>query len=155
MIKHSLLDKKTFKKVAKKDLVSAKAVVISGGKVLLLKQPNGRWDLPGGKIDPDEDIVTGLIREVEEETGIKVWPMKHLVTKTKRTSKKKKDLLVVTFLCSTAKPVKKTYIQLSGEHKKFTFIDINEALNLNIRKRHLKAIMAAKAFLAELSEAIR
>lgn len=152
MIKQTLIDKKTFKKLEKQK-VSAKAVILSGGKVLLLKQPNGRWDLPGGKVDKKEDLVDGLIREVEEETGIKVWPMKYLISKTRRV-KKNKDLLIVTFLCSTLKPIKKKHIQLSKEHKKFTFFEIEAANDLNMRKRHKKAIRAAEEYLAELSEAV-
>jgi len=149
VIKKTLLDTKTLQK-ANKHPVSAKAVIIFGGKVLLLKQPNGRWDLPGGKVDSGEDIVEGLIREVEEETGLKVWPMKALLTKTKKF-KKNKDILVITFLCSTLEPVKKKHVQLSKEHKKFTFIEILEALELNMRKRHKKAIKAAQEYLAGLA----
>ncbi len=152
MIKRTLLDTKTLKKVQKRD-VSAKAVIVSGGKVLILKQPSGRWDLPGGKLGKDEDIVDGLIREVEEETGLKVWPMKYLISKTRRV-KKNQNLFIVTFLCSTLNPVKKKHVQLSKEHRKFTFVDIPEALRLNMRKRHKKAILAAESYLSELAEAV-
>ncbi len=152
MIKQTLLDLKTLQRVEKKP-VSAKAVIISKGKVLLLKQPNGRWDLPGGKLDENEGIVDGLIREVEEETGIKVWPMKYLISQTRRV-KKSKELLIVTFLCSTLNPIRRKHIQLSSEHKKFTFIEIPEALELHMPKRHKEAIKAAEAYIFELTEAI-
>jgi 8-oxo-dGTP diphosphatase len=152
LFKKTLLDKKLLKQV-KKNTVSAKAVIISKGKVLLLKQSNGHWDLPGGKLDNKENIVDGLIREVEEETGIKVWPMKYLVSKTRRV-KNNQDLLIVTFLCSTIKPVKKKHIQLSAEHHKFTFVDIPKALGLDLRNRHKEAIKAAEKYLSELAEAV-
>lgn len=152
MIKKTLLDPKTLKQVENKP-VSAKAVIISAGKVLLLKQNDGRWDLPGGKVDDEESIVDGLIREVEEETGLKVWPMKYLVSKTRRTPQNQ-DLFIVTFLCSTLKPVKRKHIQLSKEHKKFTFFDIPEAYKLNLRNRHKDAILAAEEYLSELAEAV-
>ncbi|MEE8294902.1 MAG: NUDIX hydrolase [Sphingomonadales bacterium] len=152
MFKKTLLDKKLLKQV-KKNPVSAKAVIISEGKVLLLKQKNGKWDLPGGKLDENENIVEGLIREVKEETGLKVWPMKHLVSKTRRV-KNNKDLLIVTFLCSTIKPAKKKHIQLSDEHRKFTFVEISKALELEMHTRHKKAIKAAKKFVLELSQAV-
>ena len=32
---------------------------------------NGRWDLPKGKVEKNESIEAGAIREVEEETGVK------------------------------------------------------------------------------------
>ena len=53
-----------------KDLaVSAKIVLHRNGKVLLLKNDKG-WDLPGGHIKEDENILSGIVREVFEETGI-------------------------------------------------------------------------------------
>ncbi|NIN92255.1 NUDIX domain-containing protein, partial [bacterium] len=30
------------------------------------------WDLPGGDLDFGEEAIEGLIREVEEETGLKI-----------------------------------------------------------------------------------
>lgn len=32
----------------------------------------GRWELPGGTVEPDEDFEAAAIREVVEETGLKV-----------------------------------------------------------------------------------
>jgi len=44
------------------------------GNVLLVKQKRGRkvWSLPGGKIEPAEALEQGLIREVREETSLRV-----------------------------------------------------------------------------------
>ena len=39
---------------------------------MLLIQRNGRWDLPKGKVEPGETLLQAALREVEEETGIKV-----------------------------------------------------------------------------------
>ena len=52
-------------------------VTAGGGMVLNSRQEvlfiyrNGRWDLPKGKVEKNESIETGAIREVEEETGVK------------------------------------------------------------------------------------
>lgn len=52
-------------------------VVAGGGKVYNTKNEtlfiyrNGKWDLPKGKIEPNESIEETAIREVEEETGVK------------------------------------------------------------------------------------
>ncbi|MBE9374541.1 NUDIX domain-containing protein [Saccharopolyspora sp. HNM0983] len=50
------------------------AVVDVCGRVLLLRRPpddarGGEWEFPGGKVDPGEDLMTALRREVLEETG--------------------------------------------------------------------------------------
>jgi 8-oxo-dGTP diphosphatase len=32
----------------------------------------GRWELPGGKVEPGEDEVSALVRECEEELGVRI-----------------------------------------------------------------------------------
>jgi len=66
--------------------VGAKAVVHYKGKVLLLRESKdyvdgteeGKWDMPGGRIEPDEEVRDGLVREVKEESGLDVVPGKLL-----------------------------------------------------------------------------
>jgi 8-oxo-dGTP pyrophosphatase MutT (NUDIX family) len=52
--------------------LSTKGVVIDDGRVLLLLNERGEWDLPGGRPDPGEDHRAALAREVREETGLAV-----------------------------------------------------------------------------------
>jgi len=42
----------------------------SEGNFLVIKR-RGVWDLPKGKLEPDEDFETAALREVKEETGLK------------------------------------------------------------------------------------
>ena len=64
----------------KKDIdVVAKVVILdSDNKVLLLKRSNyhkkfaGELDLPGGHLKEGENLISGLKREVFEETGLKI-----------------------------------------------------------------------------------
>ena len=51
---------------------SIKGVLIHEGRVLLLLNERGEWDLPGGRPDPGEDHRAALRREVREETGLDV-----------------------------------------------------------------------------------
>jgi 8-oxo-dGTP pyrophosphatase MutT (NUDIX family) len=52
--------------------LSIKGVLIHDGRVLLLLNERGEWDLPGGRPDPGEDHRPALAREVREETGLTV-----------------------------------------------------------------------------------
>ena len=52
--------------------ISVKGVLIHQGRVLLLLNERGEWDLPGGRPDPGEDHRVALSREVQEEAGLAV-----------------------------------------------------------------------------------
>ena len=52
--------------------ISIKGVLIHQGRVLLLLNQRGEWDLPGGRPDPGEDHHAALVREVREEAGLTV-----------------------------------------------------------------------------------
>ncbi len=58
-------------------LVAAAALVDADGRVLICQRPEGKqlaglWEFPGGKVEPGETPEACLIRELEEELGIKV-----------------------------------------------------------------------------------
>jgi 8-oxo-dGTP diphosphatase len=51
----------------------AAAIVNNMGEILAIRRhDNGHWEPPGGVLERDEAIPEGLIREVQEETGLKV-----------------------------------------------------------------------------------
>jgi 8-oxo-dGTP pyrophosphatase MutT (NUDIX family) len=51
----------------------SKVVIINNNKILLMqKNGNLKWELPGGHVKPKEDMLKGACREVREETGIKL-----------------------------------------------------------------------------------
>lgn len=53
------------------------AVVFTGRGVLLQRRDdNGRWGLPGGGVEPGESVRAALVREVREETGLEVDPVR-------------------------------------------------------------------------------
>ena len=55
---------------------TAGVVIVRDGKALITKRARdpekGRYDIPGGFLDPDEDPITGLLREVVEELGMNI-----------------------------------------------------------------------------------
>jgi 8-oxo-dGTP diphosphatase len=42
------------------------------GEVLLMRHRQRGWEVPGGQVEVGEDLIAGLQREIEEETGITV-----------------------------------------------------------------------------------
>ena len=52
--------------------VSIKGVLYEGGRVVLLENERGEWELPGGRLEPGETPEGCLAREVREELGIAV-----------------------------------------------------------------------------------
>jgi len=60
-------------------LVGVGAVIVDEGRVLLVQRGReplkGRWSLPGGMVELGESLQAGVIREVEEETGLLVEPV--------------------------------------------------------------------------------
>lgn len=76
-IKGVYLYHKNKSKLLDKFLKKLPNVIAGGGKVynekgkVLFIYRNDKWDLPKGRVEDNESIEEGAIREVEEETGVK------------------------------------------------------------------------------------
>jgi 8-oxo-dGTP diphosphatase len=59
-------------------LLVGRAVIKDEDRILLVQRAHddkrnpGMWEFPGGKIDANEDLMAGVVREVFEETGLVV-----------------------------------------------------------------------------------
>src|ERR1700683_2031445 len=66
----------------KRPVLGVGALIFDRGKILLVergKEPlKGYWSLPGGALETGETLEQGVIREVREETGLEVKPLKVL-----------------------------------------------------------------------------
>jgi 8-oxo-dGTP pyrophosphatase MutT (NUDIX family) len=58
--------------------VSASAVIFKGSGAVLLQQRSdgGQWGLPGGTVEVGERVQDAVVREVREETGLVVRPLR-------------------------------------------------------------------------------
>lgn len=58
------------------------------GRILLVKTTHGGWVFPGGQVEEGENLMDALVREIEEESGIKV-EISHLIGIYSNTAKHK------------------------------------------------------------------
>lgn len=53
--------------------VSVKGIVIDEqGRILLVRESDGWWDMIGGGVDHGEEPLDALVREIKEETGLTI-----------------------------------------------------------------------------------
>ena len=78
---------------------------------------HGAWDLPGGRVEPNEDIKAAAIRETQEEVGITLQdPQLIFATSDMRGGKSK------SWLFYTEQVPEGTEVTLGDEHDDFLWI---------------------------------
>ncbi len=75
------------------------AVIEDGGRVLIARRKKGdrcegRWEFPGGKVEPGESPEGSLARELREEMGIEVAVGERLCAQSFRVGEAPMELLV-------------------------------------------------------------
>jgi len=88
-------------------VVGVGGVLIQGGQVLLIKRGKeplaGRWVVPGGTVELGESLEEALIREVEEETALRIRPLE-ILTVFDRIERRGTDTLyhyvIIDYLCA-------------------------------------------------------
>lgn len=56
--------------------LDSRAAVIRDGRILLVQERDGRWALPGGWVDYNLSVLDNALKEVREEAGMAVKPLK-------------------------------------------------------------------------------
>ena len=83
-------------------------IIDENGRLLLTKRANepakGKWDLPGGFIDPDECAEDALKREIKEELGLEVISIEYLCSFPNRYEYKSVEYctLDLAFICQVS-----------------------------------------------------
>lgn len=111
------------KKSLKKLPISVKAVLVSkDGRVLLMRKSSGLVDLPGGKVEPGEDVYEALQREIEEEVRFSVRKF-DFVSSWVRHHPILGDRLMLVFETQLKRKAKSLDVKLSDEHVWGQFLD--------------------------------
>lgn len=111
--------------------VGAKALIIHKGKILLLRESStyadgteaGKWDVPGGRIESEEKVREGLVREVKEESGLTIEPGELLGVYDgfPKIGELQCHVVRIYFLCN----VDTDEVVLSGDHDAYDWVDPN------------------------------
>lgn len=54
--------------------LDTRAAIFRDGKILLVRENNGTWSLPGGWVDVNVSVGENVVKEVREEAGLDVTP---------------------------------------------------------------------------------
>ena len=111
-----------------------KAVLVSDSGVLLLRRApseahSDKWDLPGGHLIEGEDAESGLLREVWEETGLRIGAAKEMYSQGKNTY----------FKAS----LPSGEIKLSKEHTEYAIVSKEELSEYVLPEKYLNAVKRA------------
>lgn len=87
------------------------------------------WDIPGGRIEPTEDLATALAREVREEINVELTGTPKLLT-AQDIFVPAKELHVVRLTYLVQMDIDD--VTLSSEHQAHKWITLEEAMDMNI-----------------------
>jgi 8-oxo-dGTP pyrophosphatase MutT (NUDIX family) len=108
--------------------ISVKGVIIENNRVLLLKNEKFIYDLPGGKVEPNQSLEEALIEEIKEETNLDI-KIKSLI-ELKKLHLNKRDILIASYLVENTS---NNPIKISYENWGYDFLKINELEKYNIK----------------------
>lgn len=121
--------------ISEKFPISVKTIIIDDSKVLCLKNERNEWDLPGGKINFNEDIEECLRREVKEEVNLEVENLNILKPLNLEFNQVPVFVIVysATISCDSA-------ISISYEHSEYNLFSKHEIEKLNMPQDYKKLI---------------
>ncbi len=118
--------------------VATKAFIVKDGKILILKESSkykegtnvGKFDVPGGRMEPGQKAEESLLREIKEETSLEVKIGKPFYVGEWRPIVKGEQwqIIGIFFECEA----KSEKIKLSEDHKHYEWINPEDYKNYNI-----------------------
>jgi 8-oxo-dGTP pyrophosphatase MutT (NUDIX family) len=128
--------------------VSVKGLVIEDGKVWLRQNERGEWELPGGKLEKNEQPEETVIREMREELGydvlVKDLLQAHMYS-VQHSIDESHGVLIVTFHCEIVQRVGEMELIGEGGKAQFKQYTVSELDSLNLPDFYKSAILKAFA----------
>ncbi|HZT87079.1 MAG TPA: NUDIX domain-containing protein [Stellaceae bacterium] len=121
--------------------VSIKGVLLESGRVALLENERGEWELPGGRLEDDEAPEQCLAREFAEELGIAVsvvsiadcWVYEVLP---------RRRVVIVTYRVQRHG---RGDLRVSAEHRRCGWFGLADLQRLNMPEGYRRSIRACAA----------
>ena len=122
---------------------AAAVAILDGDKVLMLRrQDNGKWTLPGGTMELNESLIECAIREVQEESGIKVIITDILGTYTDpeiriaySDGEVRREFTIVYI-----GKAHNTAVEIDSESSAYRWVDLKDALSLPMAESQKRRI---------------
>lgn len=107
--------------------VTADVAVICGDNVLLIERKDGKgYALPGGFINPDENVTQCAVRELKEETGIELKYPSKLKMFNVYSEPKRDDRRRVISVLHTYEPLCIPFVKPADDAVGYRWVTFNE-----------------------------
>ena len=113
--------------------LAARAFIVNQQEhVLLLQRQStnphapGAWEIPGGRLEPEETLYDGLRREIREECGELGIEIIHPLTIDQFTRDDGERITLVNYLCWPLND----RVQLSAEHQAYDWVSLDKARSI-------------------------
>lgn len=116
-----------FDSISDKFPVSVKSLIFDDKRFLLIKNERDEWDIPGGKIENNHNIIETMVREVKEELNITIDNYNILLAK--KYLFRKQEIIVIVY---NSKITNEDPINLSFENIDYNFFSYNELNQLKL-----------------------
>ena len=122
-------------------VISVKGVLIEDGKVVLLENERGEWELPGGRPEPGEDAAVCLAREFAEELDAAIT-VGGIVDCWNYEVLPGRHVTIVTYAVTRDAPGD---MQISDEHRRFNWFALDALDDLPLPEGYRHSIRAVAA----------
>lgn len=134
-------------------VVGGKALIFNAEKQILLLQRSdkvggsGSWSFPGGAVDPGEDAIDGLIREIDEETGLEVKDIKPYAVTT-HVHGEEDSVIIIGYLAQLLDGE----VKLNWEHDNYKWLDMEQIFDYDLTPDAEFFITEYKKFIKEVEK---